>query len=597
MSDVVCRLDELRPIMSKTKKKKQLECSRGKNGPPGHPRRTKTKCKTVKTSGGVSASVTSASVSQSHKGQKVNKWKETNMAAALQEWKSDSKLSIRQLAQKWDVPVATFFKRTKKQDLTGDHLSGRNTILSMCQEAELADLLKTMSRRGFPLTKSDIQRLAYQYAEKNNISGFRSVGKAGRVWFKGFMKRHKDLRVRKPENLSSARAMGMNKVVVKSWFDNYLDIVNSLGIRDRAELFWNCDESGLQDQFDQGKAVGEVGKPCFRITPGEKGETTTMVAAFNAAGEFAAPMIIFKNKRIKSEWCVGSPPNTLIKCSNNGWITTELMTLWAQHFLSKIPDDGLSRILMLDGHITHTYNLEFLELMKSRNFEVICFPAHTTHWLQAADKSFFRSFKHQWNEHGKPLVRNSGGGHLSKAQFFEVFTPAWNAAAKPETAIAGFRGTGTWPVSFEAIPAEAFEPSLTTERPLVTASCTPSQTTADEPSTSVESSSNGHMDEPTSNFTTQSTVTMPGVCELPVVETLNSEPLVQLLCPVSLVNVLLLLLENIACPAVSEVTDTQLQHSTWLSADEPSTSVTVGQQSTVGEHDNNNNNKQTFQTR
>lgn len=92
MSDVVCRLDELRPIMSKTKKKKQLECSRGKNGPPGHPRRTKTKCKTVKTSGGVSASVTSASVSRSHKEQKVNKWKETNIAAELEEWKSDSKL-------------------------------------------------------------------------------------------------------------------------------------------------------------------------------------------------------------------------------------------------------------------------------------------------------------------------------------------------------------------------------------------------------------------------------------------------------------------------------------------------------------------------
>jgi len=69
--------------------------------------------------------------------------------------------------------------------------------------------------------------------------------------------------------------------------------------------------------------------------------------------------------------------------------------------------------------------------------------------------------------------------HLRKTQFFEVFTPAWNAAAKPETAIAGFRGTGTWPMSCEVIPAEAFEPSLTTERPLVTAEFSNCDQTAD----------------------------------------------------------------------------------------------------------------------
>jgi hypothetical protein len=61
-------------------------------------------------------------------------------------------------------------------------------------------------------------------------------------------------------------------------------------------------------------------------------------------------------------------------------------------------------------------------------------------------------------------VTDNAGSHLKKAQFFQIFTPAWTVATKPQTAIAGFRGTGTWPVSFEAIPVEAFEPSLTTDR-------------------------------------------------------------------------------------------------------------------------------------
>jgi len=63
-------------------------------------------------------------------------------------------------------------------------------------------------------------------------------------------------------------------------------------------------------------------------------------------------------------------------------------------------------------------------MIKARNFEVMCFPAYMTHWLQAADKSYFRSFKHNWNKPGTEFVRKSGGQHLPKAQFFQVFTPA-----------------------------------------------------------------------------------------------------------------------------------------------------------------------------
>jgi len=157
-------------------------------------------------------------------------------------------------------------------------------------------------------TKVDIQCLAFQFCKQNGISGFNhESGIAGRVWFDGFMNRHCDIRLRKPENLSAARAMGMNEVVVKSWVDHYLN-VKDLATEDKPERFWNCDEMRVQHQFDQGLTIEQVGQPSFRITAGEKGQTTTVLACFNAAGEFSSPMVIFKAKRIKTEWCVGSPP-------------------------------------------------------------------------------------------------------------------------------------------------------------------------------------------------------------------------------------------------------------------------------------------------
>ncbi len=136
-------------------------------------------------------------------------------------------------------------------------------------------MLKLLAQRGFPFTKMDVQQLAFQYAKKNNISGFSlKSGLAGYYWFKNFMTRNPGLSMRKPEMLSAARAAGLNEQVVSQWFQQYEELLNDLGIKDIPSRIWNCDESGLQDQFCSTKVIGQVGKPCIEITAGEKGETT-----------------------------------------------------------------------------------------------------------------------------------------------------------------------------------------------------------------------------------------------------------------------------------------------------------------------------------
>jgi len=97
----------------------------------------------------------------------------------------------------------------------------------------------------------------------------------------------------------------------------------------------------------------------------------------------------------------------------------------------------------------------------------MCFPAHTTHWLQPADKTFFKSLKYKWTEAGRTFSRESGGKKADKKEFFELMTPAWKGSSTVEIAQSGFRETGMFPVNYDAIPLQhAFEPSLTTDRPL-----------------------------------------------------------------------------------------------------------------------------------
>ena len=99
--------------------------------------------------------------------------------------------------------------------------------------------------------------------------------------------------------------------------------------------------------------------------------------------------------------------------------------------------------------------------MKKNNVHVICFPPHTTHILQPADRAFFRSLKHNWNLEGRVFTRENGGQKLQKSLFLGILSKAWRSAATPENARAGFRGSGIHPLDSALC---LFAPSLTTDR-------------------------------------------------------------------------------------------------------------------------------------
>ncbi|KAJ8372885.1 hypothetical protein AAFF_G00275890 [Aldrovandia affinis] len=178
-------------------------------------------------------------------------------------------------------------------------------------------------------------------------------------------------------------------------------------------------------------------------------------------------MVIFKGKRVRHEWLYGSPDNILVKVSDNGWINTELLIEWGKTFVSELPkDENMPHLLLLDGHSSHVYNMEFLTYMKKNYVHVMSYPPHTTHALQPADRALFKSLKHNWSEAGRRWNRQSCGMKLPKLQFFSVFTEAWKKTATVENAQSGFKATGMFPVNINAISADFFIPSTTMERAL-----------------------------------------------------------------------------------------------------------------------------------
>jgi len=422
---------------------------------------------------------------QSHKGQKLNSWSKTNMQKAVEEWRKQEagaggeRLSLRTIGRAWSIPYETLRRRVYGRVQGYESASGTPTVLKECDEVELVKTIKDLAEVGFPLTRKEIQDIAFAYAKVRGYKGFSTKKeRAGYYWFQGFLSRHPDVSLKKAENLSVARSMCMNKTQVSKWFEAYEDLLKRLGIRDMPRQIWNLDESGVQNIHKADQVVGAVGCPTYNMTAVERGETSTVLAVISAFGDIPPPMVIHKGRNIGKGWKDGAPYGTLVRASQNGWINKELFTEFGEHFVKYVKSEanlnnGLPHVIVMDNHYSHVFNLDFLNLMKSNNVHVFALPSHTTHWLQPLDRVPFGSFKRRWNDEMRLFTRENAGRILDKRAFFKVFTPVWQKSMTVELAQSGFRATGLFPVDVRAVPEEAFVPSKVSER--AEQICQPSQ--------------------------------------------------------------------------------------------------------------------------
>ncbi|KAJ8937648.1 hypothetical protein NQ318_002162 [Aromia moschata] len=196
-----------------------------------------------------------------------------------------------------------------------------------------------MEARLFVLTTLDLRRLAYQWAEKmgKNHCFQKEKEIVGKDWLKGFLKRHQDLSIRKPEN---TRVMGFQpgcRVSIK------YGIVTKLVFPLRQKL---------------NRVISRKGrKQLSALTSAERGTTVTVAVCFNAAGT------------------IGATKDSPV-------------------------------LLLLDGHHTHTKNLEVIDYAKQHGVVLLCFPLHSTHRLQPLDASFMKPLSVFYDAEDSPTADN-----------------------------------------------------------------------------------------------------------------------------------------------------------------------------------------------
>ena len=287
----------------------------------------------------------------------------------------------------------------------------------------------------------------------------------GYEWLNSFLRRNQEIRIRNAEGLSLARAEGMSKEEVCSFFNILKDVFDENNFYSKPGNIFNLDETGCQLNNEPGKVLASKGvRDVHVLTSGERGENVSVIACCNAEGTFLPPVLIFKGKNENPAFPLGLPPGSDVYMNaKSSYITSELFFKWLKnHFTPRKPPGKV--LLVMDGHSSHHSSVEMLEFADDNDIILVCLPSHTTQALQPLDRSFFQPFKTfykketmAWVQHNKKSIKKVHAGTL--------IGNAWIKSATAENAINGFRATGIFPLNSDAIPEHFFSISNSSVSP------------------------------------------------------------------------------------------------------------------------------------
>lgn len=393
---------------------------------------------------------------------KYYQWSKEDLEKALIAYEK-KEMSLNKIAKTYSIPKPTILRHAMKKNkiaIDAEIQKGRPAVFVHDIENKLTQHILDLEKYMFGLTINNIRSLAFQIAERHNIlNNFNKEKRmAGKGWFYNFMKRHPELSVRQPENTSLNRIKGFNRKNVYGFFDLLEKIIdeNSLAPTN----IFNVDESGFSTvQKKAQKIVGLKGKKQVgAATSGERGVNTTAVCCASVSGQFVPPMLIFKRKRQNPELANGAPLGSIVTVSESGYINSTLFVEWLKHFIKNVKPTLENKVLLLlDGHTTHSKNLDALYLAKANGIIMLQLPGHTTNRIQPLDVSFFKPLSTYYIQSTEKWLRSNPGRQVTQYQVAKLFGEAYERAAMIGNIVNGFKASGVRPVNRHVFPVHMFE--------------------------------------------------------------------------------------------------------------------------------------------
>ncbi|XP_067140159.1 uncharacterized protein [Centruroides vittatus] len=235
------------------------------------------------------------------------------------------------------------------------------------------------------------------------------------------MKRNSNLSLRILEATSAARAVGFNKVAITAFFELLSSVVNKHKLT--PERIYDCDETEISCvPKSKGRIISVKGRrQVGALTSAKRGQTVTVEVYFNAASTYLLPMFVYLRLRMKQELLNGAAPGTWAECHSSGWMQGNIFISWFKRFV-KLSRASKERpvLLLLDGHSTHTKNIELIDMLETMTL-YYCFPPHCTHRLQPLDVAFMKPLSTYYDQEVTKWLRCNPGWVVGVFQIAELW--------------------------------------------------------------------------------------------------------------------------------------------------------------------------------
>ncbi|CAH2016687.1 unnamed protein product [Acanthoscelides obtectus] len=213
-------------------------------------------------------------------------------------------MGINEAAKAFGIPKTTFKRRLKANNTDKNDRLGPDCSLGSNAELKIVNHIKKLQKAGFAPIRTEVKIMAFNLGQLMGIPNKfnQKEGKAGQKWLELCLKRRSEVSIRKSENTSIARALGMSRETVGKYFSDLERIMTEHNFYDKPGHIFDTDETGLQLNTRAGQVLAEKSSKCVpSVSPGEKGETISVIACCSAEGIFLPPYCIFKGKNRKED--------------------------------------------------------------------------------------------------------------------------------------------------------------------------------------------------------------------------------------------------------------------------------------------------------
>jgi hypothetical protein len=334
-----------------------------------------------------------------------------------------------------------------------DRLNGRRSRrefsmsrqrLNAQQEEELIRWILDWRSHGIGVSHQMVAFMVHEILDK---SGDNSP--LGKNWVQRFVRRHEEVRNAISRPISIDRFLAMEDERIQQYFDRYEELTTRHSIA--IQNIWNMDEKGFSiGQIQNGTIITAADDTnAFEAMPGNR-DWVSIIECISMEGGHIDPMVIFKGIQPTDSFQEHPNPTWQYAFSPNGWTNKALALVWLQKLFipsTKPSEEGIPRLLILDGHKSHISDEFLFECLENRIFTLFL-PPSTSHLTQPLDIGCFGPVAHYYTKELQKLTLQQPGAcpkPVSKGDFLQIYERACLEGFKKRNIRGSWRGAGLRP--------------------------------------------------------------------------------------------------------------------------------------------------------